>query len=34
MWEGVCEDVNWIHVVEGRIQWRASLNAVMNFRNP
>jgi hypothetical protein len=29
--EIVCENVEWIHLSQDRDQWRALLNAVMNF---
>jgi hypothetical protein len=28
------EDVDWIHMVEDRDQWRAVLNIVMNLQDP
>jgi hypothetical protein len=30
----VCEDVDWIHLAQDRIQWRVLVNTVMNFWVP
>jgi hypothetical protein len=27
-----CEDVNWIHLAQDRVQWRALVNTAMNLR--
>jgi len=29
-----CEDVDWIHLYQDRVQWRTLVNTVMNFRVP
>jgi len=29
--ETVCEDLHWIRLAEGKVLWRDSVNAVMNF---
>jgi hypothetical protein len=29
-----CEDVDWIHVAQDRVQWWAFVNTVMNIRVP
>jgi hypothetical protein len=29
-----CDDVDWVHLAENMIQWRALLNTVMNLRLP
>jgi hypothetical protein len=29
-----CECVDWIHLARDRVQWRASVNTVMNHRVP
>lgn len=26
-----CEDVDWIHLAQGMVQWQATVNMVMNF---
>jgi hypothetical protein len=30
----VCEHVDWIHMVQGRVQWQVLVNMVMNFQVP
>jgi hypothetical protein len=32
LWETGWEGVDWMHVAQGRDQWRAVVNTVMNFR--
>jgi hypothetical protein len=27
-----CEDVDWVHMAQDRVQWRAAVNTVMNNR--
>jgi hypothetical protein len=29
-----CEDVDWIHLAEGRVQWQSFVNMVMNLKVP
>jgi hypothetical protein len=29
-----CECVDWFHLAQGRVQWRAVVNTVMNLRVP
>jgi len=33
-WILSCEDVNWIHLAEDRVQWRILVNTVMKVRVP
>jgi hypothetical protein len=30
--EIACDDVNWIHMVQGRDQWQFLVNTIVNFR--
>jgi hypothetical protein len=30
----ICDDMGWIDLPQGRKQWRASVNAVLNLRVP
>jgi len=32
--EVACEDADWIHLTQDRIQWRDPVNTVMNLRFP
>jgi hypothetical protein len=32
--EMACEGVDWLHLAQGRKQWRALVNTVKNFRIP
>jgi len=29
-----CEDVDWIHLAEDRVQWQSLVNMVMNLKVP
>jgi hypothetical protein len=29
-----CEGVDWFHLIQDRVQWRALVNTVMNIRVP